>query len=240
MQRSLGIFAVLLALAGGAATAQEAQQQPPGSVLTTPELAPVPGAPAEATGNGTGPALLVETPEPRQGQNAPQIMTIDPEAVFARSRWGLRVQTELDRRGREIAAENDRLANQFSAEEQQLTTLRATLSAEEFRKRADEFDQRVVEVRRARDGVARDLQEEIDEERAAFFRAALPVLAQLMKERGATVVLDQRAIFVSAQSADVTDALIERCDEVVGAGPAAPATDEGAKDSAPEGAKPSP
>lgn len=218
--------------------AQEGQPPAPGSVLSAPELAPVPGAPGEATVNGTGPALLVETPEPRQGQTAPQIMTIDPEAVFARSGWGLRVQTELDRRGREIAAENDRLADQFSAEEQKLTTLRATLSAEEFRKRADEFDKRVVEVRRERDGVARQFQEEVDEERAAFFRAALPVLAQLMKERGATVVLDQRAIFVSAQSADVTDALIERFDEVVGPGPAVPPPGEGAKEGNAQGAKP--
>lgn len=225
MLKPWGIAIVLFALAGGTALAQEAQQP---SVIA-PELAQPPLTEPSGTGtgngpgNGTGPALVVQTPKPKAGQpvGAP-IMTIDPDEVFSKSRWGARVQADVERRSRDIKAENDRLADQFSAEEQQLTQLRSTLSDDEFRQRADEFDKRVVEVRRQRDGIMRDLQDEIEEERAAFFRAALPVLAKLMQEHGATVVLDQRAIFVSAESADVTDALIQRFDQTVGAGPVQP------------------
>ncbi|MEF9604079.1 OmpH family outer membrane protein, partial [Paracoccus sp. PXZ] len=46
-------------------------------------------------------------------------------------------------------------------------------------------------------------------------------------ERGAVVVLDQRAIFVASQSIDVTDVLIDRINSEVGPGPLAeePETD---------------
>lgn len=202
-------------LVGGAVLPASAQQQamPPGLQG---------GVDAQSPGNGTAsPPLVIDTP-PGLASDALPIMTIDQDALFLRSAWGLRVQADVEHKGRDIADENERLANSFSAEEQELTTLRGTLPAEEFRKRADEFDQRVVEVRRQRDTVARDLQTHADAERSAFFRAALPVLAQLMRERGAIVVLDQRAIFVSAQSADVTDVLIARLNSEIGAGPAKP------------------
>jgi len=150
----------------------------------------------------------------------PPVLTLDQEELYLRSQWGQRVQASLEQRGREIAAENDRLADQFAAEEQELTALRQTLPPDEFRKRADEFDKRVVQVRRDRDAAARALQVEADEERKAFFRAVRPVLDALMRERGAVVVLDQRAILAS-QSIDVTDALIERMDREIGAGPLA-------------------
>ncbi|QRZ12247.1 OmpH family outer membrane protein [Paracoccus methylovorus] len=163
--------------------------------------------------------IVVETPPPN-GDAVLPVLTLDQDALYLRSQWGQRVQDDLELRGREIAAENDRMANQFTAEEQELTSLRQTLPPDEFRKRADEFDKRVVEVRRERDAAARTLQSDADEERQAFFHATLPVLAALMRERGAVVVLDQRAIFVASQSIDVTDVLIERIDREIGAGPA--------------------
>ncbi|UXU74636.1 MULTISPECIES: OmpH family outer membrane protein [unclassified Paracoccus (in: a-proteobacteria)] len=175
---------------------------------------------APATG-GIGhdlPPLVVETAD-KAGEASLPLMTLDQDEVYLRSDWGQRVQAELEKQGRDIAAENDRLAEEFAAEEQQLTALRQSLPADEFRARADEFDKRVVEVRRERDIAARALQTRAEEERQAFFRAALPVLAALMKERGAVAVLDQRAIFVAAQSIDITDALIARLNQEIGAGP---------------------
>jgi Skp family chaperone for outer membrane proteins len=153
------------------------------------------------------------------------IMTINQDELFVNSAWGKRAQTEIEARRTEIEAENDRLATLLAAEEQELTNLRQTLPPEEFRKRADEFDKRVVEVRRERDVVVRELQNQADEERTAFFRGLLPVLTQLMEERGAVAVLDQRSIFVAAESINVTDELIRRVDQAIGAGPAKPVPD---------------
>ncbi|MTH80073.1 OmpH family outer membrane protein [Paracoccus aestuariivivens] len=211
MCRLSSIAALVAVLGTQSAWAQTDPQTPP--VIEPPAVTqPLSETPA--------PGLIVESADPQNGQSSPGILTIDQEELFSASKWGKRVQADLEKKSREIADENERLAVQFSNEEEQLTTLRGTLPADEFRKRADEFDKRVVEVRRQRDSVGRELQEHVDEERAAFFRAALPELAQVMKERGAVVVLDQRAIFVSAQTADITAVMIERLDTNIGAGPA--------------------
>ncbi|KGJ06200.1 periplasmic chaperone for outer membrane proteins Skp [Paracoccus halophilus] len=197
-----------LALAAVLLVAQPlAAQEGAGAPLALPDAPPAVGATAEP-----GPSLPV--------------MTLDQEGLYRGSAWGQRVQAELERRGREIADENDRLADQFAAEEQELTALRPTLPAEEFRRRADEFDQRVVEIRRERDEALRDLQAQADEGRNAFFRAALPVLADLMAERGVVAVLDRRSIFVAAESIDVTDELIARVDAEIGAGSLTPPVPE--------------
>lgn len=163
------------------------------------------------------PLLVPSSDMPSQGA---ALMTINQDELFMNSVWGQRVQAYIEARSVEIAAENDRIADELAAEEQELTTLRGTLTPEEFSRRADEFDARVVEVRRTRDVVGRELQQAADEERTAFFRAALPILADVMRERGAVAVLDQRMIFVAAESIDVTDLLIARLNAEVGEGPA--------------------
>lgn len=206
----------LLALVAWPVLPLAAQEAAPGAI-EAPGLSSQRGA---AAGGG---ALLVDTPS---GQSALPILTIDPQMLFLHSVWGRRVNDSIGAESKEIEAENDRLADQFSREEQELTALRGSLPADEFRRRADEFDKRVVEVRRQRDGLLRTLDTRFETERNAFFRAALPILAQVMKERGAQVVLDQSAIFVAAQAVDVTDDLVARVDSEIGAGPAEPAEQE--------------
>lgn len=223
MFKSTGIagLALLAALAAGAPLqAQIAGGDGP------PDAAP-PGRP------GIVPTVI-ETPQRSSAERALPVMTVDQDGLYRRSAWGARVQAELERRGREIADENDRLAEQFSSEERELTALRKTLPAEEFRQRADEFDQRVVEIRREREDALRDLQTQADAERTAFFRAILPVLTALMRERGALAVLDQRAIIIAAESIDVTDDLIARMDAEVGAGPEPAAAPQAPEAAAPE------
>ena len=211
MRRAAGIAALVLAGLGlaPAASAQE-QGGPAFSTLPLPAIDPI----------------LVDAP----GANRIlPVLTLDQEALYLNSKWGQRVQADLERQGREIAAENDRLEKQFADEERELTQLRATLPPDEFRKRADEFETRVVAVRRERVNAARDFQTRANEERNAFFRAALPVLAAVMRERGAVAVLDRQSVFVAADSIDVTEALIRRLDVAIGSGPGA---------SAPQGAAP--
>lgn len=205
-----------------------------------PLSAQVPGAPPAAPEPGPPAAIgttVIEAPAASRNPDLVlPVMTLDQDALYRGSAWGLRVQADLERRGRQIADENDRLAEEFSTEEQELTKLRQTLPAEEFRKRADEFDKRVVEVRREREAALVELQTKAEEERTAFFRAALPSLTALMRERGALAILDQRAIFVAADSIDATDELIARIDAEIGAGPQAPPGTDSATDGGGQGA----
>ncbi|MFV0359126.1 MAG: OmpH family outer membrane protein, partial [Tropicimonas sp.] len=112
-----------------------------------------PGFPIQS--QPAGRPVLVDAPGAPAANAILPVLTLDQDALFLNSQWGQRVQADIEQQGREIAAENDRLEKQFAEEERELTQLRATLPPDEFRKRADAFDTRVVEVRRERANAAR-------------------------------------------------------------------------------------
>jgi Skp family chaperone for outer membrane proteins len=146
------------------------------------------------------------------------ILTIDQDDVFARSAFGQRLRAEVEARGAALAAENREIETRLSAEERALTDLRATLPPDEFRARAEAFDARVVELRREQDAKGRDLADLPERGRAAFWRAALPVVAGIARDRGAVAILDSRAVLISADAVDITELAIARLDAELGDG----------------------
>ncbi|MDN5567337.1 MAG: OmpH family outer membrane protein [Paracoccus sp. (in: a-proteobacteria)] len=136
------------------------------------------------------------------------ILTLDQDALYLSSDWGKRAQAQLEAEGDIIAAENERLTQLLSSEESRLTQQRATLPPADFRKLAESFDLRATEVRRERAQAVQQLNAWAEADRSAFFRAALPVMGQIMQDRGAVAVLDRRTLFVSLDAIDVTQDLV--------------------------------
>lgn len=208
--------AVALALTASAAGAQQ----------TGPAEFPEP--PAAQTEPMPSRTIPSEADTPRQPESP--VLAVDQERLFTGSAWGKRAIAELEEAGNTIAAENERLAAQLSQEEADLTEQRKTLDAAEFRKRAEAFDARATEVRRDRAQAVQDLNDRAEADRNAFYQAALPVMGEMMKARGAVAVLDRRTLFVSLDAIDITGDLIAELDKVLGEGPgiaaAQPAGDE--------------
>ena len=74
--------------------------------------------------------------------------------------------------------------------------------------------------------------------RSAFLRAARPVLGQLMREAGASVILERGSVFFSSNASDITDRAIERIDAAIGDG--ADAAPDGPLDLPPAPPEPAP
>lgn len=169
-----------------------------------------------------GLALVLAAPVPGAAQQLglPQseILTLSSERLFAESAFGRRVQAEIEAESAVLAAENRRMEAELSAEEQELTERRVTMEPAAFRALADAFDRRVQEIRRTQDAKARDLARRDEIARGEFLAAARPVLEALMREAGATLILERSSVFLSANSTDVTDLAIERIDAVLGDG----------------------
>jgi len=158
------------------------------------------------------------------------ILTLDQERLFADSLWGRRATAAIEADSAALSAENRRIEAELTAEERSLTEERAGMDSAAFRAAADAFDARVTEIRRIQDEKARELGRRPESERQRFFAAALPALSAALRAQGALVILDSRAIFLAADSIDVTDELIAAVDEAIGAGSAREA----------EGAEPEP
>lgn len=179
-------------------------------------------------------AAVPVTAQDRPAAVPSPILTVDQEQLFDRSAYGRRVRSEIEAASAALAAENRRLEAELAEEEQRLTDLRPTTDPAEFQRLAAEFDARVVEVRRTQDEKERALVRRPEEARQEFFRAAFPVLAEIVRERGALAILDTRAVLISADVIDITDEAIRRLDAALGAeGPDAPEAPE-APGTAPE------
>ncbi len=161
-------------------------------------------------------AAVPETP-------ASAVLTIDQDRLFAQSRFGQRVGGDIETASRDLATENRHIEGDLAAEEAKLADTRKTTPPGTFRPLADAFDAKVTEIRRAQKAKARAIETRGDEERQRFFATALPILGALVRERGAAVILDNRAVFLATDAIDITDEAIARIDADLGDGvPAQP------------------
>jgi Skp family chaperone for outer membrane proteins len=144
---------------------------------------------------------------------ASPILTIDQERLFVESAFGKAVTARETAAAKALEAENARIEAALIAEEQDLTERRASLSAKEFAALADAFDVKVVRIRSEQDAKVRDLTRSREGDRKEFFRAAIPILGELLVERQAVAIVDKEAIVLSLSAIDVTDAAIAKVDQ---------------------------
>lgn len=146
-------------------------------------------------------------------QPAFPVLTIDQDRLFSETRLGAETRAELERQAQELAAENTKIENALIAEESELTERRESLPPDDFRGLADAFDERVQRLRAEQDEKARQLNRRRDEARAEFFNEIAVILSEIVREKGALVVIDRRDVFLSADRIDITDEAIARINE---------------------------
>lgn len=144
------------------------------------------------------------------------VLTLDQERLFTGSKYGQSFQDALEAEGAALAAENRTIEAELLAEERKLTEERKTLDPAEFRALATAFDEKVVSIRTAQDEKARQLVQRGESERARFYQEILPVVTEIVRERGAVAVLERRTVILSADNVDITAEAIERIDTQFG------------------------
>jgi Skp family chaperone for outer membrane proteins len=162
--------------------------------------------------------LAAQTAPAGEDAALPGILVLNQERLFALSLYGQRIQRELEETSALLAAENRRIEAALTAEELDLTQLRETTEAAAFRQLADAFDTRVEAIRAAQEAKARDLSEQADAAQAQFFERVAPILLDIVRDRGAAVLMDSRAVLLSADRVDVTEAAIAAIDAALGEG----------------------
>ncbi|TYB81586.1 OmpH family outer membrane protein [Maritimibacter fusiformis] len=163
-------------------------------------------------------ALATPAQAQQLGEVVSPILTLDREALFSGTLYGKRVNAELEAASNLLAAETRRIEAELEAEERALTEQRATLPAAEFRALADAFDDKVQALREERERTQDAAVRQIEAAQADFFNRIGPILGQLVRERGAVMILDRRAILLTAADVDITRAAIARIDAELGDG----------------------
>lgn len=164
-------------------------------------------------------AGAAQEPDASQAAVPPMpVATLDSEALFLGSQFGQRVQEGLERDSEALAAENRRIEAELIAEERRLTEQRGSLPPEEFARLAAEFDSKVQRIRAEQDRKARSLQERLEDSRQRFLAAAGPVLAELLRARRASVLLDANTVLIAVEGVDITERAIAAMDARYGDG----------------------
>ncbi len=166
-------------------------------------FAPLTGVPQGAVAQDYGQAL---------GTLVAPILLVDRERLFAESAYGMRITSLLEAERQRQEARTRAIEEELKAEELALTEERPKLSAEAFRARADAFDAKVEEVRRERDQAESALRGEIERAQAQFLQQVSPVLAGILQDYNALMMLDKRLALLAVREVDVTDEAIARID----------------------------
>ncbi|MCG7518363.1 OmpH family outer membrane protein [Ruegeria sp. Ofav3-42] len=166
--------------------------------------------------------LAVACVGPAQAQQlgVPQssVLTLSSERLFAESEFGQRVMQEIEAEGVLLAEENERIVAELSREEKDLTEKRTEMQPDEFRPLAEAFDRKVQSHRDGQRAKLDALSRQSEEARQTFYELVQPVLIDLLRESGASVVIERSSVFLSSDRTDVTDAAIARINELIGDG----------------------
>ena len=157
-------------------------------------------------GLASGPALAQD--DLSMGQVRSPILTIDVDRLLAETDFGQRLGEDLNQQREALAAENRRIEAELTAEERGLTERRPSMEVEAFRAEAEAFDAKVQSIRTEQDAKEQALTHSVEQGRTEFLNAVTPVLAGLMIDSGAAVILQRRDVFLSASLVDITDEAI--------------------------------
>ncbi len=156
------------------------------------------------------PASAQESPERNIGILVVDMQRIQRDAAAATS---VREQSATMRA--ELEKTIGERAQAISLEEAELAELRERMTASEFRDRVREFEKKVFANRDFAQQESAKLQSVLAQASNRLRREIAPILAQLLREREAKLMLDKNQVILSSDTLDVTDEVLKRLDAAV-------------------------
>ena len=154
--------------------------------------------------------------QPLMATGTSSLFTVDMSKLFRSSDFGKNIISANNKASRELQNENEELETELLSEEKELSEQRKLLSADEFRPKALEFDQKVSIIRTEQGAKEKNLRNKARQEEAAFYNRIYPLLYKLLTDRGGLVLVDQRNAVLWDSSSDITDDAIKLINQEFG------------------------
>lgn len=152
------------------------------------------------------------------GVTQSEVVTISSDRLFTESQFGQRVLREIEQEGALLGEENERIVAELSTEEKTLTEKRGELTPEEFRPLAEAFDIKVQSHREGQRAKLDALARLSEDSRQQFYELARPVLIDILRESGGSIILERSSVLLSSDASDITDVAIDRINAAIGDG----------------------
>ena len=144
-----------------------------------------------------------------------ELFTVDMTKLLRSSEFGKNIIAANNIARKKLQSENEELEKKLLLEEKELSELRKTLSVEEFRPKALEFDKRVSIIRAEQGKKEEILNKKVRKEETDFFKRIYPLLYEILIERGGLILVDQRNIILWDNSVDITDDAIQAINQAL-------------------------
>lgn len=146
------------------------------------------------------------------------IVVVNMDRLYTDSQYGAQVAELIEERRAQLAEENRALEAELEAEAEALRVERPSLDPDVFREKADAFDAKVQKIRAERDSQEQALSDLVVASQQRFVSAVNPILARIMSERGAYMVLERPVVRLVDSSIEITDVAIAAVNAELGEG----------------------
>tara|TARA_R110000824_G_scaffold3234_4_gene15225 strand:- start:139712 stop:140314 length:603 start_codon:yes stop_codon:yes gene_type:complete len=141
------------------------------------------------------------------------ILIVDSESVYAQSKVGQSIRTQFQEQAKKLQAESAKTESALQADDKKLGEERALLSPEDFQKKAQALQKRVMEYQQSMQEKGQALQLGVKQAENKVGAAMQPIFADVMREKGATVLLDQQVVLAGGSDLDITAEVLKRLNE---------------------------
>ena len=162
--------------------------------------------------------LFTLVAQPLSAVEKSELFTVDLTRLLRSSEFGKNIIAANNIARKKLQSENKELEKKLLLEEKELSELRKTLSNEEFRPKALEFDKRVTIIREEQGKKEEFLNKKVRKEESDFFKKIYPFLYEILIARGGLILVDQRNVILWDNSVDITDDAIEAINQALGSG----------------------
>lgn len=163
----------------------------------------------EATDQSAVIAPRIET-QPHNTVLQVPVIVFDRDRIFEQSDLGRALEAEIEALSNDLVLENDEIFAALESEEKALTDIKSTLSKEDFAKKADAFDAKVIAKRAEQKAKSETIQQTKDQGLREFDTTLNVVLREIAQEVRAVAVFERAQIYLMSGSIDISLEVIKR------------------------------
>ena len=157
--------------------------------------------------------VLIGTPPPVQAQNAPMVLAVvDLQVILRDSKAAAGARAAIDKQGKAFQAEITKEESSLQTEQQQLEQGRATMTADDFRKKSEQFQQKVNAARQSAAQRRQQLQQMEVGAMNQVQTALNATVADVAKARSISLVLIKGAVLYNLPAFDITTEVLQKLD----------------------------
>jgi Skp family chaperone for outer membrane proteins len=161
------------------------------------------------------------TPRGALAQDASQqlptvvMAVVDIQKIMRESAASVSIRDQIDQIRAGYQSELDAKEERLRGTDEELKRQRAILAPEAFEEKRKEFEEQVLEVQRDVQGRNAVIEQAVGNATSKIREKLIPILAKIMEQRGASILMDKSQVLVSDKTLEVTTTALNRLNKAL-------------------------